>query len=113
MCYKGHAYLKPLEHPLDQVVIDEFNTFIEFAMANMEYNYGVVTNAFAKWLGHEYNFKTNCAELVALSLVKLGLLDYCEIKGIFNHIRFTTNITTVKNNTYLDHVKLLYESVGI
>lgn len=112
MCYKGHAYLKPLKHSLSPSIIAEFHEFIKFALDNMEYNYAVVMNAFAKWLGHEYNCKTNCAELVALSLVKLGLLDYSEIKGIFNHIRFTTNITNVKNNRYLDHIRLLYESVG-
>lgn len=109
--YKGLVYVKPLERSLDSDIIDDFHLFINFALQNMKYNYNIVTNCFSKFCGQEYSTRTNCAELMALSLVKLGLLKMSDIKNIFNHIKFITNITEVNNNKYLDHIELLYESV--
>ncbi len=109
--YKGFAYVKPLEFALESHVLNEFNSFINFALSEMKYNYSIVSNCFSKLFGQDYATGTNCAELVALSFVKLGLLDMQDIKHIFNHIKFVTNITEVKNNRYLEPQELLYESV--
>lgn len=111
--YKGLAYVKSLARPLEPSVINEFYTFVNFALTNMEYNYSIVTNCFSKLLGQEYGTKTNCAELTALSLVKLGLLTMPDIKNVFNHVKFVTNITDLKDNQYLPHIELMYESVTL
>lgn len=75
--YKGRCFWKPLRHELSADTIADFGAFTTYCLSNMSYDKSVFSSSFKKWIGTEKcRQKTNCGELVFLSLIKLGLIPY-------------------------------------
>jgi len=73
--YKGRCFWKPLNRPLSEHTIQDFENFIQYCLGNLEYDYAVISGGFKRWLGLAKCGKgTDCGQIVFLSLIKLGLL---------------------------------------
>ncbi len=92
--YKGRIFIKQLNKPVEDHVNRDFKNFINYARENMSYDYDVVSSGLKKALGIEKcNNKTNCCELVFLSLIKLQLLSIEEYDKIHLHyLLYTTRV---------------------
>lgn len=109
--YSGYAWWKPLRYELSADVKLGFKQFISYCLKNMEYDMKIFRSSVMKWLGLERcNLATNCGELTFLTLIKLGLLDVDEYyrPPTLHYLRWVTNITKLKNNTYLKLVELIH-----
>lgn len=97
--YKGRCWLKALNHPINETQNNNFRTFIDYCLKNMTYNMKILHSVFQKLLGiSKCNKSTNCAEIVFLSLIKLGLLDIKQYDLVCGHyLKFVTNITKCQN----------------
>jgi hypothetical protein len=97
--YSGYVFLKRLNKKVDPFLEIEFEKFIQFAMDNMYYDYRVFLTAISKYiLGEKCNINTNCAELVFLSLICLGILPLCEYrKRILHYPRFIAKLSKCGN----------------
>lgn len=108
--YKGRCFLKPLAYPItDKHIINGFIDFINFCMKNFEYEYKVFSNSLKKLLGvKKCDNKTDCGQIVFLSLIKLGLVDMSEYdKPIMHHLLYVTGVKELKNNYYLDLIEVI------
>ena len=105
--YPGMVSCKILNKPIRKSIIRGFNEFILYCKKNMVYNEKVFDNAFKKKIGGRFNHKTNCGELVLLSLVKLGILQQNILKKkIANHLIYVTYIKQVHDNYYHEPIEL-------
>lgn len=107
--YKGFTYYKELKYPLNKQKTLELLEFINWAIDNMEYDYNYLDSALKKGLlGNPCSTKTNCGEMVFLSLLKLGLLpkSYYDLP-VFHHLRWMCDIRDLQKNKYLDPVKII------
>jgi len=109
--YKGYTFYKELGNSLDPETIEEFEKFINYALENMKYETAVFSNGIKKGLfGEKLHNKTNCGELVFLSLIKLGLLPFNSYdERIFHHLRWMCSITDLQSNYYEEPVKILFD----
>jgi signal peptidase I len=92
--YKGRCFHKPLNRALDIDVVKEFKGFIDYCLETMSYDTEVFRSSFKKWFGIEKcGHKTNCAELIFLSLIKLGLIPYKWYdQNTLHYLKWMTNI---------------------
>lgn len=73
--YKGRCFYKELSEPLPHETIVEFKEFIDYCLDNFEYDHAVVSSGFKKYFGiKRCDSKTDCGQIVFLSLIKLNLL---------------------------------------
>lgn len=100
--YKGRCYWKPLNQPLSNSYIAEYQRFIHFALQNMYYDTAVLTDGIKKGLGIEKcGLGTNCGQITFLSLIKLKLLDEKKYnQSIFHHLKWMAEITELDNKGY-------------
>jgi hypothetical protein len=108
--YKGRCFWKPLNKKLPESTIIDFKLFIDYSLNNMSYNYQIFQSCFKKWLGIERcNKKTNCGEIVFLSLIKLGLLpyNYHDISAM-HHLNWMSNIKKLNwDYKYFDMIEVI------
>jgi hypothetical protein len=108
--YKGMIYLKQLNKPLALSTISDFKNFINYCLENMEYNYAVGSSGIKKGLSLERcTRKTNCGEIMFLSLIKLGLIDI-ELYDtrIFHHLNYVAKLQDLlKGYRYLDLIEIV------
>ncbi len=104
--YRGYCFYKELVNPLDPQVVREFKVFVDYAARNMQYNPQVFANAINKFIfGEALTHKTNCGELVFLSLIKLGLLPLAEFyNNRRHHLIYVSSLQNCVNNKYLEPV---------
>ena len=109
--YKGYAFYKQLGCEIEPEIRLEFEKFINYAVDNMEYDTSVISSGIKKGLfGEKIHNKTNCGELVFLSLIKLGLLPFSEYsRRVFHHLRWMCSITELQDNYYEEPVKIIYD----
>lgn len=107
--YPALIAVKSLNTPIDYNTQLNFKTFINYAKNNMEYNDDVFSSGISKKLGYKINNKTNCGELVFLSLIKLELLDIKHYDNkILHHLLYMCNITKLNNNFYKEPCEILF-----
>jgi hypothetical protein len=92
--YKGRCYWKPLNKQLPRATIAEFTQFIRYCLSNFSYDHNVIANGFKLALGlKKCDKKTDCGQIVFLSLIKLGLIDIEEYeKNKLHYLKYVTNI---------------------
>lgn len=97
--YKGRIFLKQLNKPVEKNIDRDFKNFINYGLTNMSYDYDIVSSGFKKAFGIERcNNKTNCCELVFLSLIRLQLLPIEEYEKIHLHyLIYTTRLKQLHN----------------
>ena len=108
--YKGRCFLKTLNKPLDNNTINLYKEFISWAIKNMYYEYNVIRSVFKKLLGMERCHNgTNCAEIVFISLIRLGLIPASEFdNNIMNHLQYVADIQKLENGyEYSDLIELI------
>lgn len=98
--YKGRVFIKSLNKHINDFYNNEFKDFILYCIKNMKYNEKIIQSAIKKWLNIEKcNKGTNCAEIVFLSLIKLGLLSIDEYdKTCLHYLKWMTNIEELCNS---------------
>jgi hypothetical protein len=97
--YKGIIYLKKLNREITKEMLTRFEEFINYAINNMYYNYAIITSFFRKLLGLEKCHRgTNCAEIIFLSLIKMGLINYSEYEKKYAH--FLEYVSEIKEMNY-------------
>lgn len=109
--YKGYSFYKELGNSIDPKICLEFETFINYCISNMEYDTGVVSNGIKKGLfGEKSGLKTNCGELVFLSLIKLDLLPLSSYDSpTYHHLRWMCSVENLENgNYYKEPLKIVY-----
>lgn len=107
--YKGRCFWKPLNKPLSQDTIDEFEQFIKYAMSEFRYEYSVFRNAIKIYLGVKYcDKKTDCGQLVYLSLIKTKLIDIDDYEvGKLHYLRYVTGLKELSGGyKYLDIIEV-------
>lgn len=108
--YKGRCFYKPLNKKISPDVIDAFSTFIKYSLENMSYDYEIFKGGLRrKFLGYKCNKKTDCGQLVFLSLVKLQLLplSYYEI-SCANYLKYVCELTSLDNDyKYMDLIEVI------
>lgn len=99
--YRGFSYYRQYRGSI-QDKYQEIREFINFAMNNMYYEKDIIYEVFRKYInGKKCNFGTNCAEIVFLMLIKVGVLPIDKFdSGMFNYLNFTTNKLNEYYNTY-------------
>lgn len=106
--YKGYVYYKELEHKLDENISYNFFEFIKYSINNLTYDVNIKKNIINKIIGIPCTKKTNCGELVFLSLIKLNLLSTnLYDKKIINYIKYISEIKLLKNNSYKNIIKII------
>lgn len=109
--YPGKIYVKRLKNNLSNLQISSFANFIRYALKNMEYDHNVVQNGIKKLLKLKYMDKnTDCGQIVFLSLISMGLIDFNEyFKPELHHLKRVTNISKLQSdNEYEEAVELIY-----
>jgi hypothetical protein len=107
--YKGRCFWKSLALPLDKHAISDFSSFIDFCLTNFEYDYNVFSNAFKKMFGFKRcDLKTDCGQIMFLSLIKLGLIpvDEYDIPRL-NHLTYVCNIEELTGNYFNKLVEVI------
>lgn len=107
--YPGKLACKILNRPINKGIIRGMFEFIAYARKYMYYNKNIFYNSIKKKKGEKINNATNCGELVALSLIKLGLLPE-KILGekISHHLLYVANLTELQNNYYFTPIELTF-----
>lgn len=97
--YKGRVFLKSLNKNLSVECRSEFKQFIDYSIENMSYDTSVIKSSLKKWSGLERcTQKTNCGELVFLSLLKMGLIPMSEYDTPrLNHLKWVYNLSKLQN----------------
>jgi hypothetical protein len=108
--YKGACYVKRLSKPLSKVVELYFYNFIQYCLKKFKYNMSVVSDAIKKKLGIEkLSNKTNCGQLVYLSLIKLGLLPIeAYDEKILYYLDYITDLKYLIDNKYEKPIKIVH-----
>ncbi len=96
--YKGRMYWKRLSgDEFDQEIILGFESFIHYALDNMQYCNNVFCDAIKKVCGEYCGHDTNCGQLTFMSLIKLGLIDQdLYDKPIFRHLKWVYSLTDLE-----------------
>lgn len=107
--YKGRVFVKQLEKsvkPEDEIALKEF---VVFATQNMQYEKNIFRAVMHRYFsGSKCNFRTNCGEIVFLSLIKLGLLDLDEYDTpTIHYLKWMCKLRYVNMNRYLDPIELI------
>ena len=107
--YRGYIYYKPLSNSITFIMKINFIDFIFYALNHMKYDYNYINNIKKKILyGNTCNDKTNCGELVFLSLIKIGLIDYDFYnKKIYHYLKWTCDITKLKKYEYNPIIEII------
>ncbi len=103
--YLGWVFHKPISKPITADMRLKMINFVFYALKNMSYDYNPVGSCFRKkFTGEKCGNRTNCGELVFLSLINMGLLNsQLWNKAVFHHLRWMTNIKKLNNGyKYLD-----------
>ena len=119
--YRGYTYYKSLNKEVSLEDRISLINFIFYALNNMEYDYNVIQSGIRKTvLSERCNTKTNCGEIVFLSLIHMNLLDHkiwcdriCPIRSetsigdlfyrkicVMHYLKWMCNITKL-NNGYM------------
>lgn len=100
--YRGYILYKELAKPVPQYANEDFAEFIKYSKENMKYDKNVVTGEVGKILFNTpFTKDTNCGQFTTLILMKLNLLDFSYFKDRQrHHLRFVTQLTHLKNNSY-------------
>jgi len=107
--YPGKIACKFLNKPVSNQINSSFIEFMKYAKTNMHYNSKVFTNGLKKKLGAQFNYSTNCGEIVFLSLIKLGLLPHDMFyKKLAHHLLYITKLTQLNNNYYHKPIELTF-----
>ena len=79
----------------------------------MKYDYNYINNITKKMLFNSVcNNKTNCGELVFLSLIKMGLIDYnLYNKKIYHYLKWSCNITKLKEYKFNPIIEIIKVTV--
>lgn len=106
--YRGYMMYRELAKPIDEKIVRNFKEFIEYSLSHMRYDDNYIPIAICHKLGHGCDNNTNCAELVFLSMIKLGLLpleayDWC----LGNYLSWVNHTRVFKKNRYLDDVYMI------
>lgn len=106
--YKGRCYIKPLAKELN-INHDEFLSFIEWCIQNMYYDYNVIISGISKYVNaRNFDLRTDCAQIIFITLIKLGLLDPSELdKKILNHLIYLSDLKKIKDNEYMDLIEMI------
>lgn len=112
--YKGRCFWRSLNEPIKQEYLTSFPSFMKFCMENMYYDYNVVQTWLCKIFGEKCNLGTNCAELVFLSWIKLGLLNMDSYEKINTHyLKYVCNTTKLDNGySYSELIEIVDEHYG-
>lgn len=115
--YSGYIAVKSLDRPIKDDIARGFRGFISYAQKNMRYGWhsakSQIKNCFKKKLGYPYTTNTHCAELVLLSLIKLGLFPMSELnKKVFHSLRKVQNNIKLVDNFYHKPIGLLVNKFG-
>lgn len=104
--YRGYVMYKELDKPITQHANNDFLELIKYATKHMQYDYNVIQNEIGKMLlNTPFTNKTNCGQFTTLILIKINLLDFSHFKNRRkHHLIWTTNLTKLKKNKYLETV---------
>lgn len=106
--YRGYMIYRELETPIDKKITDDFKGFIDFCIDNMKYDINFIPISICHLMGHKCNEYTNCAEIVFLSLIKLGLLPPDAYDWtICNYLSFIISRKEYVDNRYLEDVCMI------
>jgi len=108
--YKGRCFWKPLNLDLPQDVINEFRVFVQECLESFEYDYSVIMGGIRRGLGiSRCNSKTDCGQIVFLSLIKLGLIPIKEFDTPrLHHLRYVCSIKELTDPyKYLDLIEVI------
>jgi len=108
--YKGRAFVKRLNKKVDEQKIKEFKYFIDFCLKNMSYEYNIIKSAVYKYLSLERcGKKTNCGELVFLSILKLGLISIEEYdKSCLHYLKWMSYVKELNYGySYMDILEII------
>ena len=108
--YQGYVYYKKLSKNITSDMHLKLINFIFYAYKNMSYNYNLIGSAFCKrFTKSKCNNKTNCAELIFLSLINMGLLDRkLWNQSIFHYLKYMTNLKTLNSINGIKNVNYYY-----
>lgn len=100
--YKGRCFWKPLNRPLPDSTVDDFEDFIQYCISNLKYDYSVISGGFERWFGLARCGKgkgTDCGQITFLSLIKLGLLPVKEYDTPrLHHLKYVCELSKLQNN---------------
>jgi hypothetical protein len=108
--YKGRCFLKPLNKPVPAEHARDFKMFADYCLNNFSYDYSVATNALKKLMGiKRCDNKTDCGQIVFLSLIKLGLLPVEEYDvPRLHHLRYVTSVVNLSDGyKFLDLIEVI------
>lgn len=108
--YKGRCFYKELSKPLSYATIVAFKEFIDYCLDKFEYDHAVIASGFKKYFGiKRCDSKTDCGQIVFLSLIKLGLLPIEEYDvPRLHHLKYVCGLKDLANDYYYrDLVEIL------
>jgi len=108
--FRGYCFYKELVDPIKKKSdINNLNTFINYAKRNMFYNPNVLSCGIKRILCNTpLTNATNCAELIYICLIKLGLLSQNKIKkNNFHHLYYLSNLTKTDNGNEYKHPQFI------
>ena len=108
--YPGTCYCRQFKNKIDQELIYGFNQFIDYAKKYLKYYHSIFYNGIKLYLGvRKCNRSTNCAELVFLSWIKLGLIPIDEYeKNICHILYYVCNKDKFINNELGEMKQIIY-----
>jgi hypothetical protein len=109
--YRGFIMYKELNYHISEHANKDFTEFIEYAQKNMKYDVNVISNEINRMLFNiPFTCDVNCGTFTTLILIKLNLLNFSYFKDRQrHHLRFVTNLTKLKKNSYKDPVYIYAE----
>lgn len=107
--YKGYVFYKELSGKVPEYIVRDFSNFIKYALENMYYEDRILYSGAKKAFGEKLGNNTNCAELVLLSLIKLGILDINNYnKSSWHYLRWVCSIKNLDNGMhYYDPIYII------
>jgi hypothetical protein len=104
--YRGYILYKELTNPLSEKNISDLEEFIEYARLHFKYDKNVISGEIGKmFFNTPFSHETNCGQLTALILMKLGLVDFDHFTSRQkHHLRWTSNLKKLKDNSYKEPV---------
>lgn len=107
--YKGKCYWRRLNKNIDPQHVEAFRDFMRYALDTFAYDKKIAQAWLRKICGERCTHETNCAELVFLSWIKLGLLDIEHYdSNITHYLRHVTNKIMLDNGyKYSDVIEII------
>jgi hypothetical protein len=112
LSYRGYIFYKELQHRIPHYTNVQFYQFIYWAMGALKYNPSVVRNGIRKFIfNDDLRIGTNCGELVYMSLINIGLLNFTKLKeNRKHHLKWLCGLEhTDDGNRYLEPVYIWQE----